>query len=1614
MKAKLRILYVEDNPADADLLVNYFTEEAKEFIVTVVGTGRECKQILGSKKFDLILLDNKLPDINGIDILRELVITMKEVPKILMTGTGDEELVIKALRMGAADYVVKQGDYVERLPFVFINVISNYKENLDKVSRFAVIPKHILYIEKNKMDIDLTINYMQSVASNFTLEVAVTAAEALRILKNNNDIDLILMDLSIDDMDALSFMKELRFRGIKKPVIVVTGHGDENKAVVAVQLGAYDYIVKRDNYLKQLPYAIYNAINKFNIDVYNEKLQKELLELNKSLERKVEERTQKLLAEIGERKKAEKQILKLNRVYSLLSNINQAIVRIHDIQKLFDEVCRIAVEEGKFKMAWIGLVNSANCQVEVRASSGLINDYLKKIDINLNKKNRMQGPVGRAIQTGQHFLSNDIANDANMKPWRDDASRLGYLSIIAFPIICKGTVRGTYTLYSDEINFFDDAEIKLLDEMAKDISFAIEFIEGEEERQKIDAALLESETRFEQVSENAKEWIWEVDKNGLYTYVSPIVKDLLGYEPDEIIGEKYFYDFFEPENKEAIKKAALEAFERNESFKNFINTNIHKDGRKIILSTTGIPMLDKDGNLTGYRGVDVDITESKKAEEELKASEYRYRSLFENMFNGFSYCQMLYEEGEPVDFIILDVNKSFEPLTGLKNVIGKKISEVVPHIQEYDKGLFEIYGRVALTGKPETFEMFVQSLNDWYSISVYSPQKEYFVAVFDVITERKRAEQSLKESEERFRSLYENSTLGLYRTTPDGRILLANPALVKMLGFSSFNEISSINLKEDNFYPTYERKYFIDEIEKNGVVLGLESAWMRRDGTVIYIRESARAFHDANGKTLYYDGTIEDITERKLAEIKLKEMQEKIQKIYDSSPNAIWMIGVDGKVIECNQSTVGMLGYSKKEEMVGKNGFNFVIRSDRKRAVNLMNELLTNETMHGVELEMQRLDGSSFFAEHSASLLYDSLRKIIGVVVISTDITNRKQAEESLRSREAYLSAIIENQQGLMWLKDEEGKFLAVNHAFADSCGKESVDDVVGKTDFDIWPRELAEKYREVDDRVMKSGKLLSVEELIKDKNNSKWFETFKSPVKDINGKIIGTTGYAKDITQRKKMENELRNSEVKFSQLFNLSPDAMNLCTLPEGKYIAVNNMFTKLSGYTFEEVLDKTSIDMDFWVNPEQREVFAKMLSTENGSASIEAKLKMKDGQIVHAFMSGKIIEIYNVPYLLVVTRDITERKHAEEQLRKLSRAVEQSPVSIVITDTDGYIEYVNEKTLTLTGYQQQDVIGKNPRIFSSGETTKEEYAGIWNTILDGKEWRGEFHNKKKSGELYWENALLSPIKNSKNVITHFMAIKEDITDRKQILSELTIAKEKAEQSDKLKSEFLAQMSHEIRTPLNGIVGNVGYLVEVLGESMDPDFQDCFDGINLTSNRIIRTVDLILNVSELQTVGYKPLLVNVSLDQDVLKRLYQEYSLFAKQKGLELIYTCRETEDVVFADEYSLTQIFANLIDNAIKYTKKGKVELILEENKKGNLIVEIKDTGIGISKEFFPKIYEPFIQEDHGYTRNYDGSGLGMSLVKGYCKINNASIEVESEKNVGTTIRIIFNDTAKSEVN
>ena len=427
----------------------------------------------------------------------------------------------------------------------------------------------------------------------------------------------------------------------------------------------------------------------------------------------------------------------------------------------------------------------------------------------------------------------------------------------------------------------------------------------------------------------------------------------------------------------------------------------------------------------------IDITDRKKTMQKLAESEKLFRNLFENMLNGFAYCKMIYDDDQLPDFIYVNVNKTFETLTGLKNVEGKKATVVIPGIQQSDHELLEKYKRVSTTGKPEIFEIWVEALKMWFLISVYCPQKGFFVAVFDVITDRKKAEAALVESEDRFRSLYENVSIGIYRTTLDGRIMMANTAMVNMLGFDSFEELSLRNLEQEGYEPDYPRTKFLETVENQDNIIVLESAWRQRDGKIIYVRESARAIRDSNGNTLYYDGTAEDITERKLIEEALRESEDKFKYIFDHSVIGKSLTSVTGEV-QLNAAFCKMLGYTS-EEMANLKWQDFTHPDDFDITENVIKSTLAgNSDSSRITKRYIRKDGSIIWTDVSTRLRRDNKGNPLYFMTSVNDITENKRAETELKLQSEIMSHMIE---AVYLVRMEDGIIVYTNSRFEELFG---------------------------------------------------------------------------------------------------------------------------------------------------------------------------------------------------------------------------------------------------------------------------------------------------------------------------------------------------------------------------------------------------------------------------------------------------------------------------------------------------------------------------------------------------------------------------------------------------
>lgn len=492
------------------------------------------------------------------------------------------------------------------------------------------------------------------------------------------------------------------------------------------------------------------------------------------------------------------------------------------------------------------------------------------------------------------------------------------------------------------------------------------------------------------------------------------------------------------------------------------------------------------------------------------------------------------------------------------------------------------------------------------------------------------------------------------------------------------------------------------------------------------------------------------------------------------------------------------------------------------------------------------------------------------------------------------------------------------------------------------------------------------------------------------------------------KMEKKLRESEKRYELASRAGQVGVWDWNLSNDEFYLDSNLKSMLGYDDGEDIstLDDWMKDIHSDDRDKVKEAARTHLSGASEQYEIVHRMYHKNKSIRWFLARGVAIKNNNgvVTRMIGTETDITERRLAEDKLRKLSRAVEQSPVTVMITDVQGKIEYVNPKFTQVSGYAISEVIGKSPSILKSGSHGVDFYKDMWGTILKGEEWRGEFHNRRKDGQLYWELATISPLRNRDGKTTHFIAIKEDITERKKAEAELRKAKEDAEAANRAKSDFLSHMSHELRTPMTAILG-FAQLLESFGEESFSERQnDCVKEILHAGYHLMELINEVLDLSSIESgklslsiemVGIKPIIKDcISL----ILPLADQHNVTIK----EISHGC--SNNYVCADKTRLKQILLNLLSNAVKYNREGG-EVIIKCRKQGEKFVRISvtDTGEGFPKEEYMELFEPFKRLVSDRKKSIEGTGIGLSISKNLIQLMGGNLGVESSPGEGSTFWI-----------
>ena len=746
----------------------------------------------------------------------------------------------------------------------------------------------------------------------------------------------------------------------------------------------------------------------------------------------------------------------------------------------------------------------------------------------------------------------------------------------------------------------------------------------------------------------------------------------------------------------------------------------------------------------------------------------------------------------------------------------------------------------------------------------------------------------------------------------------------------------------------------------------------------------------------------------------IQESEERFQAIFEGVPDAIFLVDpVTRKILEVNEAACNLLA-KEREKIVGINQNELhppqLKQYTKKTFEQHVKEANAQGFTHPIENLVLKSDGTEVPVEILAQTI--QFKNQTMVMGIFRDITERKKVEEELSRNEEKYRMFIDLAADAFFQGNASGNFIAVNNSAIELTGY-SHEELLKMNMKDLFSNNIL-NHKPLRYDLLEQGKTLKTEREIVKKDGNTVFVEMNSK------KMPGNTyqSFFRDITKRKQTEEELikakeiaEENEKKFKVAFVTSPDSINI-NLLDGTYIEINDGFTKLTGFTKEDVIGKKSTDLGIWAIPEDRIFFVKQLKENEIIENLESVFRCKDGRLITALMSANIIQIKNVPHILSVTRDITARKQiendlvlaikkAEENSKLIENIANNIPAFISVVDAKSlhYI-FANQKYITGFNKKKDDIIGSHiSKII--GQTNTDFAMQYINEVRQGKT-SSYINTFDIEGKKRYINVNYVPGFNEHGNVNEIIVLSFDITSIKESEQELQKAKEKAEESDQLKSAFLQNMSHEIRTPMNAIMGFSGLLVKNYNDKQKLEKFSTI--INSRCNDLLDIVNDILDIAKIES-GQLP----VNIEECNLQELFSELSFFFTEYqtklGKEHIKfnmhaLCLPSDNIILTDKVKLKQIFINLVGNAFKFTESGSIECSckLENNK--NIIFYVSDTGMGIPAEKQQLVFERFSQLNQGPNKAIGGTGLGLPIVKGLVQLLDGNIWLESEPEKGST--------------
>ncbi len=1031
----------------------------------------------------------------------------------------------------------------------------------------------------------------------------------------------------------------------------------------------------------------------------------------------------------------------------------------------------------------------------------------------------------------------------------------------------------------------------------------------------------------------------------------------------------------------------------------------------------------------------------KRAEASLRATEKQQGILLQNYPDGIALT---------VERSIVYANPALCLLTGYPagEMLGRPPEGfVVPEDREHaSKRMLALF-----KGEPVSFAEYRILKKDGriLPVEIMSRLIDYagtpaLLSVIRDITQRKQAEMALRESEERFRTLSAAAPIGIFRTDAAGGFTYANKALQTIFGLTLeeclAGDWSQVAHPDDREWVFKARTEAVEDNRE----FSAEYQLAPRQGAVLWVSERGRCLFSSEGKLTGYVGTVENITERKWAEGQLEHRIRELALFPQLNPAPVLRFDPDGLVLTANPAAVAILGEGSNERMPLVSLLPSTAALDLKKCI-----------QRGLVMSHSAQVGDRYF-----HFVFRGEPDLGIGQVYGSDITDRKAAEDALKQSEesarqlaheneviAAIGRIVSSSLNLDEVFEhfaeqlrtlfhferirvnvvdlEQNTFTKLYFGGTDVTDRgPSVPRPLAGTQAEAVVRAKASLHIRAEDRselvsrfpglagnfdagmrsflsvpLVSSERVIGVLNLRSSDPNA-YSDRHIALLESVANQIAGTIAIAQLYAERKRAEEALREGEERFRKIFEHSNDAILLVDPRLDRIIDANHQASAMLGYSPGELFNLHPAAIHGNDLPQLREFFRGVIETGDGWTD-HLNCVTRAGDSLSAEISASSIDIGSRTCIVALVRDITERKSLEEQLRKVSQAVDQSPFAVVITDVNGTIEYINPSYTRITGYTVEEVRGKTPRILKSGWTTQDQYHQLWNTILAGDEWRGELRNRQKDGGLYWAMETISPVRDPQGAITHFVAVQEDITERKSLEEQLL-------QSRKMESmgQLASGVAHDFNNMLTAIVG----YARMSGAALPPShpISDHLQSIMQAADRATKLTRQLLVFSRRQPIEPKVFDLNdLVIDFDKMLRCLLEAEI-------ELVILLATDPVPLKSDPTQMEQVLMNLAVNARDSMPDGGKFMIETANvalgaeqasqlggiSPGEYVtLTVSDTGKGMTDEVRGRIFEPFFT-----TKEVGkGTGLGLATCYGAIKQNGGHIEVRSDPGRGTTFKI-----------